>query len=77
VTVLYLRISQDTTGLELGVDRQEETCRALCDRNAWPIVGVIRDNSVSATRAKPRPGFEELIALHPKRIVMWSVGYAS
>jgi site-specific DNA recombinase len=73
VTVLYLRISQDTTGLELGVDRQEETCRALCDRNDWPIVGVIRDNSVSATRAKPRPGFEELIALHPKRIVMWSV----
>jgi len=70
---MYLRISQDTTGLELGVDRQEETCRALCERNDWPIVGVIRDNSVSATKAKPRPGFEELIALRPKRIVMWSV----
>jgi site-specific DNA recombinase len=72
-TVLYLRISQDTTGLELGVDRQEETCRALCDRNGWPIVGVIRDNSVSATKAKLRPGFEELVTLRPKRVVMWSV----
>ena len=72
-TVLYLRISEDKAGLELGVDRQEVTCRALCERNNWPIVGVIRDNSVSATKAKPRPGFEELIALHPRHIVMWSV----
>jgi len=72
-TVLYLRISEDKAGLELGIDRQEEACRALCDRNGWPIVGVIRDNSVSATKAKPRPGFEELIALRPKRAVMWSV----
>ncbi|WLW38599.1 integrase [Streptomyces phage Verabelle] len=71
--VLYLRISLDKSGQELGVDRQEAQCRELCARMGWTIVAVIRDNSVSATGKKARPGFEKLVAMKPKRIVMWSV----
>lgn len=70
---LYLRISLDKTGDSLGVGRQEETCRDLCERMGWTVRHVYRDNSVSAVKAKRRPGFEALIEGRPTRIVMWSV----
>lgn len=70
---LYLRISLDRTGNELGVDRQEEACRDLCRRMGWEVGEVYRDNSVSAIRAKVRPGFEALLASKPEVVVMWSV----
>jgi DNA invertase Pin-like site-specific DNA recombinase len=70
-TVIYARISLDKNGNELGVERQEKMCRELCDKRGWPIVAVIRENSVSATRGK-RPGFEKLLNMRPEHIVMWS-----
>lgn len=70
---LYLRISLDKTGDEAGVDRQEEACRDLAERMGWTVRQVYRDNSVSAVKAKRRPGFEALIEGRPRRIVMWSV----
>lgn len=70
---LYLRISLDQAGLGLGMERQEEACRELCDRMGWTVTNVFTDNSVSATKKKKRPAFEALIDSKPKRIVMWSV----
>jgi DNA invertase Pin-like site-specific DNA recombinase len=70
---IYLRISSDPLGLELGVDRQEEACRSLCARMGWVIIAVIRDNDMSATSKKPRKGFEKLLISRPDHIVMWSV----
>ena len=54
---IYARISRDRVGAGLGVDRQEEDCRALCERNDWPVVETFRDNDVSAYSGKPRPGY--------------------
>lgn len=70
---IYLRISLDQTGLGLGVERQEEACRDLCERMGWEVTHVFTDNSVSAVKKRKRPGFEAMIASRPKRIVMWSV----
>lgn len=71
-TVIYVRVSLDKTGKELAIDRQEAVCRELCEKNGWPVLSVVRDNSVSAVKAKKRPGFEKLLAMKPKHIVMWS-----
>ena len=70
-TIIYCRISADPTGQELGVQRQEEECRALAERNGWTVDRVIVDNDLSATSGKARQGFEELLSSAPKRILCW------
>lgn len=57
---LYLRISLDKSGEELGVQRQEAECRRLCEQRGWDVIGVITDNSVSASRGV-RPGYKQLL----------------
>ncbi|RDI19677.1 recombinase family protein [Lentzea flaviverrucosa] len=73
---LYLRISQDSTGEGLGVERQEAECRALCERRNWAVADVITENNRSATKGR-RPGFDrllELIASHEiDVIVIWAI----
>lgn len=59
---IYCRISQDRGGAGLGVARQEEDCRALCDRMGWDVVAVHIDNDVSAYSGAPRPAWQELLA---------------
>ncbi|MFJ9006603.1 recombinase family protein [Streptomyces canus] len=59
---IYCRISQDRGGAGLGVARQEEDCRALCDRVGWDVVAVHTDNDVSAYSGAPRPAWQELLA---------------
>jgi site-specific DNA recombinase len=61
-TAIYVRISSDPTGAGLGVARQEEDCRALCQRMGWPVAHVYRDNDVSAYSGRPRPQWRELLA---------------
>lgn len=68
---VYVRISEDTTGLGLGVERQEAECRALCAALGFEVREVITDNDVSATRAKVRPGFERLLTSQPEAVVVW------
>jgi site-specific DNA recombinase len=58
---IYVRISQDREGLEAGVTRQEEDCRALAKRNGWEIVEVYSDNDLSAYSKKPRPAWKKLL----------------
>jgi DNA invertase Pin-like site-specific DNA recombinase len=59
---IYVRISRDPTGHELGVRRQEDDCRALADRNGWPVVEVFVDDDRSAYSGKPRPAYDRMLA---------------
>lgn len=70
---IYVRISLDKTGEGLGVDRQEKKCRELCEEKGWEVSEdrIFRDNDISATTGKRRPGFEALLASSPEVIVVW------
>jgi DNA invertase Pin-like site-specific DNA recombinase len=59
---IYVRISQDREGAGLGVARQEEDCRALCERKGWQVAGVYADNDVLAYTGKPRPAWNRFLA---------------
>jgi DNA invertase Pin-like site-specific DNA recombinase len=55
--VLYARISEDPLGLEKGVVRQLDDCRALAAQRDWRVVAEYQDNDVSALRGRPRPRY--------------------
>lgn len=59
---IYLRISQDRTGEELGVERQREDCEALVARRGWNVERVYVDNDVSAKGDRKRPEWEAMMA---------------
>jgi site-specific DNA recombinase len=59
---IYVRISEDKTGAGLGIERQEDDCRALAGRLGWEVVEVFSDNDISAYSGKPRPGYRALLA---------------
>lgn len=59
---VYVRISSDPDGTALGVERQKTDCQELASAKGWRIAGVYEDNDVSATRGKPRPGYQRLLA---------------
>lgn len=60
----YARISQDKSGLEEGVTRQDEDTEALRCRNGLPAFARrFTDNDRSATHGGPRPDYEELLKL--------------
>lgn len=75
--VIYCRISLDASGEGLGVARQEDACRELCERRGWEVVEVIEDNSVSASTGKARPGWSRVLAMIEGRevdiVVAWQV----
>jgi site-specific DNA recombinase len=59
--VIYARISRDKVGAGLGVERQEQDCRALAEQLGWQVAGVFVDNDLSAYSGKPRPGYLTLL----------------
>jgi DNA invertase Pin-like site-specific DNA recombinase len=77
---IYCRISQDRTGKEAGVQRQEEDCRKLAAECGWTVAEVYVDNDTSAYGTKPRPGYlamldaiqrgdvTAVLAWHPDRL---------
>jgi site-specific DNA recombinase len=71
---LYLRISRDRAGTELGVDRQREDCRQLATPGAREFI----DNDTSASTGGPRPGYQALMQAvasgDVKRIIVWTTG---
>lgn len=73
---LYLRISRDLTGEQLGVDRQREAAEAYARSNGYTIVDVFADNDISAAGGKRRPGFEDLLAAltngHISAVIAWN-----
>ena len=59
---VYARISADTEGRSLGVQRQLEDCRKLAAARGWPVGREYVDNDISAYNGKPRPGYEQMVA---------------
>lgn len=59
---IYCRISNDPTGREAGVKRQERDCRALADRLGWTIERVYVDDDVSAYTGVERPAYTRMLA---------------
>ncbi len=72
---IYLRISQDRTGEELGVNRQRTDCEAVVERRGWELYDAYIDNDVSATRAKPRPEWERMMTDIEAGLVQVVVGW--
>ncbi|GGR22504.1 recombinase family protein [Streptomyces netropsis] len=60
---IYVRISKDRKGKELGIQRQEKACRELCDRMGWGIHKVYPENDTSAstTSRKKRAVYAEML----------------
>src|SRR4051812_5246885 len=73
---IYVRISKDD-GRALGVRRQEEDCRKLCNDRGWAIADVYRDNDVSASTGKRRPEYQRLLddvrARRISAVVVWDL----
>ncbi|MEV5330811.1 recombinase family protein [Streptomyces werraensis] len=69
---IYVRISQDLTGDELGVQRQEDECRKLAAQLGMEIRHVWVDNDLSATKKDVvRPDFEAMLQSKPEAIICW------
>lgn len=58
---IYLRISADKSGDELGVTRQREDCEKLCADRGW-LHTAYTDNDISAKIANKRPAFKQMLA---------------
>ncbi|MEU8615279.1 recombinase family protein [Actinoplanes sp. NPDC048791] len=61
-TAVYCRLSQDRSGTSLGIERQQEDCRALVDRRGGVVVEEYVDNDASASSGRKRPAYERLLA---------------
>jgi site-specific DNA recombinase len=59
---IYTRISDDSEGLGLGVERQRKDCQSLADRLGWAVSEVFVDNDTSNFTRKSRPAYERMLA---------------
>ncbi len=66
--LVYLRISEDRTGEEAGVDRQRADCLALCGRLGLPVSDedVFMDNDTSAYLNKKRGAGHGVVGLQSR-----------
>jgi DNA invertase Pin-like site-specific DNA recombinase len=58
---LYCRISRDTEGDGLGVERQEKILRKIAKSAGVTVADVFPDNDVSATSSKVRPQWRAML----------------
>ncbi|MHA7272572.1 recombinase family protein [Arthrobacter sp. TMT4-20] len=65
-SAIYLRISADkgkaTGETGLAVDRQDAEIRKMLDRKGWKAGKVYTDNDLTASGAKRRPAYEQMIS---------------
>lgn len=59
---IYARISRDSSGEALGVERQLAACRRLADERGWRVTQEYVDNDISAYSGKRRPEYERMMA---------------
>lgn len=59
---IYLRISQDRSGEQAGIQRQRKDCEKLANERGWKVANAYIDNDVSAYSRKPRPEFERMMS---------------
>jgi DNA invertase Pin-like site-specific DNA recombinase len=57
---IYLRISSDRAGDELGVKRQLSRCRSLIAAKGWTEVAIYQDNDTSAAGKQKRPAYDAM-----------------
>lgn len=70
---LYARISDDQEGDSFGVENQLKALREHASEKGWEVGRVFRDDSISATSGKRRPGFEDLLARRsPDPVLVWN-----
>ena len=69
--VIYCRCStEEQASSGLGLEAQEFRCRAWAEANALSVVGVVRDEGISA-KTLQRPGLQEAISLlGPGRVLV-------
>lgn len=74
-TAIYIRQSEDKSGQEAAVQRQESSCRKYADAKGWESPQIYADNSISASTGKRRPAFEQLVSDIERgtvtRLVVW------
>lgn len=74
---IYTRQSLDKTGEGLAVARQLKASEQLCGTRGWEIVARLSDNDMSGYSGKPRPGYQQLVAMMEARrldvVVVWAV----
>jgi DNA invertase Pin-like site-specific DNA recombinase len=74
---LYLRISRDSTGEGLGVERQRADALKLAELRGWPVALIETDNDISAAGKKRRPGFEAIMSAVEKgevqAVIAWDM----
>ncbi len=74
---MYLRISEDRTGQQAGVERQRDACLKRCQERGWSVVAVEQDNDVTARGSRKRPGFEAMLKAivsgQAKHVVAWDL----
>lgn len=74
---LYLRLSEDKHGDELGVTRQREDSMTLAASRGYDVVRIDTDNDRSAKGTVARPGFEAMLeavdAGEVHVVVAWSL----
>lgn len=58
----YIRLSEETEGMQLGLQRQREANEKTTANRGWEIVREYEDAGVSAYKRRVvRPGFEQLL----------------
>ncbi|MFW6724874.1 recombinase family protein [Streptomyces sp. MAR4 CNY-716] len=60
---IYVRISKDAKGQELGIKRQEKACRELCKQRGWRVLKTYPENDISAstTSRRKRPQYAQMM----------------
>lgn len=60
--VIYLRVSLDTSGEGLAVERQLEDCKRIAEARDWSICEIYTEKPVSAfAKAKKRPAYDRIV----------------
>lgn len=79
VAGIYVRISDDKEGRELGVERQIEDCRQHAARLGVQVYRVYKDNDIGASTrsSKPRPEYNQLLADAKAGIICMVIAYSS
>jgi DNA invertase Pin-like site-specific DNA recombinase len=63
--VAYVRISKDSEGRQVGIERQQQDCQRLAKSLGVTIAQIFADNDTSASTLskKKRPAFEEMMTM--------------
>lgn len=74
---VYLRQSLDRDGSGAAVDRQRQDCLELVQARGWTLASEHVDNDTSASRARPRPAYVQMLTAVERGevdvIVAWHV----